>query len=768
MYFPKQTVPSELDPAAELKLTIKVSRTNPNDDITVPFVVKQEGDIFQFGSIAFNNGEQDTNLEVTFPGMEELNKEYSFSISIEDPAYANLYGTATTDFALTVSRVKWNDVVGTDPETGAPVTEGIWVDDFMTTWYGVDNVAMSVNVQEHSQTPGFYRVLSPYASLKYKYNDPGDWDESKPYYLYVHAEDPDFVWIPKAQTGMIWSYGMVSIWSEAGWNIENDGATLAEAKQLGHGGKLVKGVVSFAKSDLLCSMASLNGGGWYYGNSNGKFRLILPGGVETDYTWSVVQAGAPEKGELPVAFTLGADITAIRYKAYEGAITGEDLDSVLEEFKKATDLPEVTASGIINLSFEKTGVYTLLANAVDVDNVSHGTTSIILYYVADGDQAEVKAEAILQNISLADRAEGLSPENNLSFMVKGEDLVDAKVLIFKLVDLITDQDAAEAALMKAASADAKTLAKINGAGYVGNIAGLIPGTDFVLAFYASTGYASEIFYSDVVRTEGDPLPIYQDYDAESYADEFEPKSQDDVIGTWNYYAIEYFSNKSGLREYMGKVTIADSTAEDEGPDDAGYLDEYVTIKGLTGGSIKNYPDDTLEADLYGGNLYTPIAGKDATGVNVYSMIPEGSAFNQTYYTAFIPVREGYMAFVSYSSSRNYTGLAWYSGGFLCWVRDMLLVKPEFDDNGVAPSNLEIDYAISRHLEIIEGNWKGDKSGRVPGFRPAKKTIEPMGVFVENDNIHLAVKSAKVVSARFEEKKAVSGKPSFKAGELRAF
>ncbi|MBQ7709325.1 MAG: hypothetical protein IJT74_05335 [Bacteroidales bacterium] len=767
VYFPTQPSVLELDPAAALEMTIKVSRTNASGDIKVPLVISQEENIFQFEDLVFENGEEETELKVTFPNMTELNKEYSCSIAIKDPKYAKLYGTTTTDLSFTVSRVKWNDVEGIDPVTGEKTTVGYWVDDFMTTWYGVNPVKMEVKVQEHSQIPGYYRMESPYCSTKYIYNDPGDWDTSKTYYLYVHAEDPDFVWLPKQETGMAWSYGMVTLWSESGYSIEKDGLTLAEAKAEGNGGKLVKGVVTFQKNKLLCTMATL--GGWYYGNGSGAFRFILPGGVEVDYSWSAMQAGLSEDGKLPVQFTLGADITAVKYMSFEGALAGEELDEALAEFKAAKDLPEVTESGVVDFAFEKTGVYTLIAGGYDKDGEVHGTTTIVLYYLADGDEAEVEVEGYLQGISLEDLAEGISPETSLSFMIKGTDLQEVKMGIYKSVDVLVDKEGCVEELLKSDSVDEKELAKINDKGLIGTASGLIPGTDFVMIVWASNGYSEKVVFSDIATTAGDPLPIYLDYDYTDRADELiDGKSASDFYGTYNLYAID-MNGSISLRTYMGQATIAAYDVEKYG--EVTVQGEAAQISGLGCGIGGSGFDDTILLDfceLEEEKLGFWVASKKTADKSaaLYTWIPAGNDFyNWAYASVAYPVADGYIAFVgrkSYTDNYGYySNINFYNGSLDETFYDYLLVDPAKDDNGVAPKAIQAiqsyhnRYKKANYVEVSDESLESVKG---------MKAVRHYGTFVPNDNIHFGLKKAPV---KVSEHKSNFSK-EFKANAKIAF
>ena len=139
---------------------------------------------------------------------------------------------------------------------------GLYTDDVVGPFFSADPITYEVEVQENEDVAGHYRMVNAYGE-GYPYNDPGDWDDTKDYYLEIHAENPEEVYIPYQDLGLAWGYGMFSIWSFADYN----GSAF---------GTLKDGVITFPENSLLVSMADYNDGALYYANNNGAFRLELP------------------------------------------------------------------------------------------------------------------------------------------------------------------------------------------------------------------------------------------------------------------------------------------------------------------------------------------------------------------------------------------------------------------------------------------------------------------------------------------------------------
>ena len=127
-------------------------------------------------------------------------------------------------------------------------------EDCFTTFWNVDNLVYSLDLYECEQIPGWYHLMNPYGAA-YGYNEDGDFDTSKDYYLDIHAEDPTAVYIGNSPTGCDWTYGEISIYSLAGMYIDSGEKTLEECKAAGLTGTLVDGVLTFPAKTLLIGMS---------------------------------------------------------------------------------------------------------------------------------------------------------------------------------------------------------------------------------------------------------------------------------------------------------------------------------------------------------------------------------------------------------------------------------------------------------------------------------------------------------------------------------
>ena len=194
-------------------------------------------------------------------------------------------------------------------------------EDCFTTFWNVDNLVYSLDLYECEQIPGWYHLMNPYGAA-YEYNEDGDFDTSKDYYLDIHAEDPTAVYIGNSPTGCDWTYGEISIYSLAGMYIDSGEKTLEECKAAGLTGTLVDGVLTFPAKTLLIGMSEYNDGNFYYANSNGMFMMLLPGVKLADYSSEVAYAGLfiNPAGETFVLgdVALGADVTTAKAVVCDG------------------------------------------------------------------------------------------------------------------------------------------------------------------------------------------------------------------------------------------------------------------------------------------------------------------------------------------------------------------------------------------------------------------------------------------------------------------
>lgn len=152
--------------------------------------------------------------------------------------------------------------------------------------YASDPLTYSVEIQQNVANPGIYRMVDPYGSAL-PYNEAGDWDASKTWYVIVDATDPEAVFIPEQRTSLNWDDGEFSIQSLGSYYMDG-GYPLATVKAAGYMGTLVDGVITFPEKGLL----AIFGTSASYANTNSLTKIVLP---------SAVTAAAPRRA--PMAYT---------------------------------------------------------------------------------------------------------------------------------------------------------------------------------------------------------------------------------------------------------------------------------------------------------------------------------------------------------------------------------------------------------------------------------------------------------------------------------
>lgn len=159
------------------------------------------------------------------------------------------------------------------PTTWTSLGNCTFTEDFMYTFYKLTPPTYEVEIQQSDVTDGHFRLVNPFGEA-YPYNLDGDWDNTQDWYLEVHAEDPDGVYIPLQQTGMDWGYGNVVVGSLAAYYMDN-GYSLDEVKALGLTGTYADGVISFPYKSLVVHMPDYDDQ-YYYANYNSAFRIVMP------------------------------------------------------------------------------------------------------------------------------------------------------------------------------------------------------------------------------------------------------------------------------------------------------------------------------------------------------------------------------------------------------------------------------------------------------------------------------------------------------------
>ena len=156
---------------------------------------------------------------------------------------------------------------------------GKYTEDIVGPLYDGEVLTYEVEILESNKTPGLYRLVNPYGEA-YPYNEEGDWDASKKYYLEINATDAEGVYFELQNTGLNWGDGNVYVYSYAAYYLDY-GYTLDDVKAEGLAGTLVDGVITFPAESILVGFLE-ESDDLYYANTNGAFKVVLPGATDAE------------------------------------------------------------------------------------------------------------------------------------------------------------------------------------------------------------------------------------------------------------------------------------------------------------------------------------------------------------------------------------------------------------------------------------------------------------------------------------------------------
>lgn len=725
VFFPSQDASGShvYSPVQDPSVDITVKRTNTNGAITVPVKASYSQDgIFTMSDISFADGQDETTFTVRFDNAAE-GTNYSASFTIEDNNYASLYNSNPISLDFSVMRVEMKQFKTEDGSAVANITctdNVFWGevhDEITIQYYEVDGIRYCETIGGKLKSPSDGTVgEGPWGTgcqIKFKWytkktvtiNDVDyQWIEVEPNYMgYDSANGPvymgDYYWMREDMGLGNGNY------SSSYDRYVNGGDGYIPSYYDGHGGFMFH------------SAYWIHGTTSWYGYKDNCPEAIAEGYVRVDYSIKAKQAGVSEDGKVPVTFTLGADVDKVVYSFAEGELTATQIGNVVAGLSYNSEDAITEGSGTYYFDLGKTGVYTLIAATYNAKGEQQESVSCDITYLAAGD-AEEYAVVIDGGVGSAAKyaPSGVNTDNSLEIYVYGKDIVEAKLAAFSYADLVGNRSGCIEKLMSSKSVSSAVLEAINGDGYVDVVTGLLPGTEYYLAVYASNGYSETVKFFGSEYTTGQPLMIYRNFTVDDYDPEFACEDKNGMIGTWNYYGID-LDESLGLREYLGKVVITDGGLDEpyEGSDGNTYYEQALNLKGLSAGSIaaaKSYDlvdtdDDTVTFSFDTGNQVLYVSSYWATGYDSYDTAPFyftqyspalGGWYRATYYMAAIPVADGYFAFVDVSGE-GYDFNAWrfMCGGYR-WlsVQDPLLVDPAKDDSGKA-KNIEASVARAKKL-----------------------------------------------------------------------
>lgn len=702
VYFPTQNGVGDLqiEPDDPTTLTFMVRRSNSRDEIRVPVKIKSNYPIFTVDEVVFKDGESTAQVVVHFPSAK-IATTYECTLILEGDEYVSKYSTNPSHLNFSVTRVKWNDVVGPNGEV-----YGRWRDGIFPEWFAVTypNLERNIVLQERDDMPGYYRTFDVY-SLDYL----GEMFASNmsnicvsQHYTYIDATNPEKVWIPTFQTGAIFSpsYGMTSVGSYVVENSNDFDASIASVY-----GTLKEGIIEFPYGSLEMKLEMM---GWYPTNSAGLHRIILPGYQAKEYTMSVEPGVSDQYGNLSVDVTLGRDITNVKLAVFEGTLTESAAAKKAELIAAGAsedavgDLISVSRTTKVDYSFDETGVYTVVAAGFDVAG-NHKVTEFASFgYLKAGDDANkvILSAGLICSDKYA--AEGFTAKNSLEIYISGKNIQRLHAGLYSKEKWDADKEAIKKQIT-GSQMNKASLDQINGSGLFLKQGYLVPGSEYVLVIKAYNGYREEFFVSSA-KTAGEWDPRLAEYDLSDVDMNLIPLNMDGYYGKYHYYAME---GNMYSRAYIGDVTVSNSFPAGYTPSIEGY--QFINIKGLfpkarTFGLeddsyafvyydnlLYNY-EQAFESFYADGTLYYP-------GAYMYSA--NGSAFGGSMGLMGAFVQDGYLAimdsgmYAQYGEEMDGIAVLAYQdpqkktyAGLIDLVTSMLLVREDLDPNPIYDERAE--------------------------------------------------------------------------------
>ena len=593
-------------------------------------------DVFEFGELYFEEGEYETTIEVNFPGIKEGNT-YHCTLYIDDPKYVSPYAGNASSISFAVQMFAWERVSG----------KGVWRDAIFSDMFAWDGryLETEVDVYERKDQKGFYRLDNVYTAEYFTRLVEGDEAGKDPAlvasyssyidpnaYIYLNATDPDKVWFPAQKTGFSDpSMGDLMVASDVT-------EVFGSASNLLYG-TLKDGIVTFPKNGLLLGM----GGYYYFTNSSGKFRFVLPGYEAADYSISLQCEETNAEGNVPVSFDLAKDVAKVKYALFEGSVSEIEMEAKVKEvqtsssaleFTRATGQADVEVYNIRpDVDKAKTSIYTLVACTFDKNGNYKEYSSIEFGYVKPGETKDIEIEF---GIIVSDRyasenpLENYSAENSFQYWIRGKDITHAMINYYPTSYFKTYEKQIKEELMMYGSVDGATLKRLNTSeisGVVGN--NLLAGTSYTFVIYAGNGFRSD-FITYEFSTEGTPDMMKRAYYWEDLLEQ-QPSAESITSSEWIAVSVDIFDAYATGRSIRGNDRAKSVKFSLE--------DGKMTASGLFP-SLKENPAITFE--YKDGLMYTmenkldKVTVKDSTNIiptmrYEYEYIPKVASLSQNGY-----------------------------------------------------------------------------------------------------------------------------------------
>lgn len=174
---------------------------------------------------------------------------------------------------------------------------GIYTDDVLVPLFYEEGtpVTYEVEILEHTENPGLYRIMNPYAKSVHPLGD----DDYAPEGLYieVNATDAEGVYIQQQSLGMDWGYGEMQLVTNGARYLASN--PFEAVKGAGYLGKVVEGVITFptfTQSNGATYQGILYmGESGYLAGMNSKMEITLPGANAFARNMAIAKANSTKR-----------------------------------------------------------------------------------------------------------------------------------------------------------------------------------------------------------------------------------------------------------------------------------------------------------------------------------------------------------------------------------------------------------------------------------------------------------------------------------------
>ena len=615
-----------------------VQTQDPGDTayVEVPVI---DYDKFKFDrSIVFQEGQKETTVKVSFDGIK-TGETFMCSMSITDPEFVPIYSNNSSSISFSVQMFEWVKLRG----------NGIYRDAFfsdMFDWEGRYLENTEVEVYERKDKKNYYRLKNVYTPAylarlvegdeEYEKNSAKLEETYEPYLdpeasLYIDATDKEKVYIPAQLTGFSdGSMGDVSIASDVT-------EVFGSSSNMLYGTLSEEGVITFPKNAVLFGM----GGYFYFSNTSGKLRIVLPGGKAEDYFIELEADEVKSDGNTEITFTVAKDVKKIKYYIFEGKISQSVMESKLKTVETST-YEIIPAEGELEIKKDirplkddaKTGIYTVVACTYGEGDTEYREYSSVEFgYVKPGEERNVE---IFFGIHTDDRLasdkqeQNYSSQNSFQYWVKGKNITHAQISYYPTAYYETYEEQIKEQMAQYGSVDNLTLKVLNKDGLSGIVGNkLKAGTNYTFVIYAGNGYYSQ-FFTDTLNTRGVQDLMQRTYYSTDIS-KFTQPGAESYNGTWIPVSVDIFDSEAEGRSIRGNWRAKEVTLTTEG--------DIVTATGLFP-ALKTNPN--IKFVMKDGLLYTQenrcgkVMVKDSTNIvpNLrfeYQYIPKLGALSSNGY-----------------------------------------------------------------------------------------------------------------------------------------